>query len=147
MVICRTRSSHSVSASTLAITIGALIYLAYGPHSLLVFKWMTLIHADALVEQVRLSAVPVAPWVRHNLPDGLWVYAATLLLSLPWKGKALKGESLLWLLFPLTLATGAELGQAFHFIKGTFDPLDLGFYFLGCSVALLQIQRRNHETK
>lgn len=144
MVVIRSRPSNTIATSLTAICFSALIYVAYAPKSLLVFHWLSLVHAEDMAEQVRHSAFSIPSWVRHNLPDGLWVYAATLALSLPWKGGEAKRKAMIWLSAPLILATGAEFGQALHFVKGTFDPLDLMFYFLGSLAALLQILRRQH---
>jgi hypothetical protein len=49
-----------------------------------------------------------------------------------------------WTLLPVTLAIGAELGQFFKIVPGTFDVMDLLAYF-GAWIAASIVLRRNNQ--
>lgn len=70
-------------------------------------------------------------FLANSLPDGLWTYAATFWM-LQINGK----ESPITKL-PISLAVLSEFGQQLKLMPGTFDPIDLIFYYLGYLLAVL----------
>lgn len=128
------------ASALLAMVAGALTYIMYGPITLLVFDWIRIMGMDSVAMTLRQHAGNAPPF-HQSIPDGLWVYGSTLLLAIPWINSRFRGEALGWILLPLLLALGAELGQAVHKVEGTYDPLDLIAYTLGGTAAYVQIWR------
>ncbi|RYG35004.1 hypothetical protein EON81_13990 [bacterium] len=120
-----------------AMAFGTSIYLVYGPRTLFAFDWLPGLSG------ISSDGPPLPAWMRHNLPDGLWAYAATLLLSLPWRRFPLRGETLFWIGLPFAFIFLSEFGQLLGSVPGTFDLVDLFAYTLGTAAAFLQIR---HES-
>lgn len=113
--------------------------MLYAPETLLVFHWIEYLGLGEIVRDLRQHAVGTAPPLHQSIPDGLWVYASTLLFAIPWLGSTFDHEVVAWLSLPTVLALGAEMGQAVGFVPGTFDPKDVVTYLVGSFLALMQV--------
>lgn len=118
----------------LPIIIGAGIYTLWRSPHLLVFHWFDQVGLIHFVERARQvasiyrSSIPQI--ILYSLPDALWVYSFTAALVLIWETDSSSLHRLLWLLLPMVSAIGAEFGQAFHWVPGTFDWWDVFSYFI-----------------
>lgn len=65
----------------------------------------------------------------YSLPDALWLMAFGLFLQLIWINET-KRIRIIWTVVPCSVAVLWELFQATHHVNGTFDLVDLIFYFL-----------------
>lgn len=116
---------------------GGFVYLVLRPEPLVMHAWA---HHLGLGERLRgwqQWGGTVAPWLpsflRYSLPDGLWLYALTVALGIVWlETPGLQGR--LWMAAALVVSVGAEAGQAFGHVPGTFDALDV-WALLAASVA------------
>lgn len=106
-----------------ALAAGAAVYAAR-PGAVIVTRWLPPgVRAWARAHLGDALAALPAP-VRGVLPDFLWAASLGCVLGLVWRGKP-AASARPWLAAGLVLALGWEIGQAFHVIPGTFDPLDL----------------------
>ncbi len=107
------------------------------------FEWAGTLGVDGLLSRARAAAGPVAhslpSWIRFSLPDALWAFAVTSLMSLTWKHK-LTRESAAWILAGPFLAVGSELGQAAHVVPGTFDVTDLALLVVASGLGLCRVR-------
>jgi hypothetical protein len=133
------RHRHFVLHVATPILIGAAIYTCWRSTTLLVFAWYKWLHLYGLVATIRHAVWPVRHflpgWILFSLPDGCWVYAFTALLAGAWKNSSYAGWTTFWCLLPAVLAVGAEGGQAFHLVPGTFDVADLMVYLIAGTLA------------
>jgi hypothetical protein len=83
--------------------------------------------------------------VLYSLPDALWVYSFTVLLKYIWAEYPNGHSKTTWPLLPVTLAVGAELGQAVKIVPGTFDVMDLLAYFGAWAAAFMVVRRSNQN--
>ncbi|MBL8610214.1 MAG: hypothetical protein JNL38_22955 [Myxococcales bacterium] len=106
-----------------ALVAGAAVYVAR-PGAVVVTRWIPAgARASARAHLGGALAALPAP-VRGVLPDFLWAASLGCVLGLVWRGKPASAARP-WLAAGLALALGWEIGQAFHVVPGTFDPLDL----------------------
>ena len=80
--------------------------------------------------------------VLYSLPDGIWVYSATSLMFIIWKGNWEHIMALPWILIPLFLSIGVELLQFVHVVEGSFCLYDMAFYLIGFSLPVIMFRRR-----
>ncbi len=115
-----------------ALLLSLVIYRYYRVDDTLVnILWTQLIG-----DKQGLSLPTLPSFVVYNLPEFLWVFAATLLsCDLAWAHK----YSVFLYLLPLAVALGIELMQVLGISDGIFDPLDilaaLGGYLLAYSIS------------
>lgn len=113
---------------------GGMIYLLFRSNSLLMFKWLKKIYLFEEIECIRretLNLVEYFPnWFLFSLPDGLWIFSYISLIFLIWDAN-LNQKTVFWASVIPCIAIISEFGQLFNWVHGTFDILDLSFYFLG----------------
>lgn len=116
------------------ILVGASIYTLWRSRHLLVFGWYRATGLDDIVEYARYVAYPfrasVPKIILYSLPDALWVYSFTAALALIWRFEPKSLPRSMWLFIPSVLAIGAEFGQGFHLVPGTFDWWDIVSYVI-----------------
>src|SRR5437016_5325609 len=99
------------SAPTVALAVGLFLYLGRGTT-----------RAEAAlgfsIPRGLGSVVHALPrWIQDTGPDAAWSIALASLLSRSGFG---------WRITGFAFAAGWEIGQGFGFVRGTFDPGDLG---------------------
>jgi hypothetical protein len=113
----------------LPILLGGGIYTLWRSKTLLVFEWYRWAGVEEPVFALRAYAAPIRHLIPsaflYSLPDAVWVYSFTALLLFLWRKQPKSIERTLWLALPVALAEGAEIGQYFHIVPGTFDVADL----------------------
>jgi hypothetical protein len=128
----------------LPIFVGAGIYSLWRSKALLVFAWYRWFGLYAPVLTLRAhfaNARHLIPgMILYSLPDGLWVYSFTVLLGYIWFQKRQRYARLFWTLLPVAMAVGAEIGQAFRIVRGTFDWTDMLSYLAAWVLATVSVQ-------
>jgi hypothetical protein len=112
---------------------GSAIYVGWRSTDLLVFRW---------IESLKLSPLLVRPgwdlpeWMLYSFPDGCWVYAITSWMLIIW----LRVNA--WVVTGFVLAVASEIGQLLSLVPGSFDALDLFFYFLGFAIPVVLHEKK-----
>jgi hypothetical protein len=116
--------------AVMSFTIGGLIYIAYRPESLLMFKWFNLLHIDSTIHFLRsgISIFDAPHWVIYSLPFALWVAAFQFSTAFIWRDNTTAYRTF-WMLSAPVVAISAEALQFFEIIPGTFDIVDLSIIF------------------
>lgn len=125
--------------------LGGLLYVAYRPPSLLMFRWFEAIGLGPAVASIRIAASELHPpptWAIGSLPYALWLLSGLLVLACIWRGSA-GFAPLGWMGLLVAIAVGGELGQWLGAVPGTFDPVDLAFVLAACMapMPLLRLRR------
>ncbi len=134
----------SLINSVLPLLVAGLLYLAFRSTDLLMFKWLNAIGLHDSIEAYRGTLLSikdnVPSWMYFSLPNALWVYAFTSSLIIIWSNqvKVLR----FWLLFPLLLGVIIELFQLVHFVRGTFDIVDLLLSLVAWSLSILIVNSK-----
>ncbi len=112
--------------SGLMIIIGTIIYIT-SRSDIIFFKWIP----ESLINIFRCNIInsnsKLGYLIVYCFPDGLW-YGALLLVQRTFLSKSCKSRSIYWI--SITLPFILELIQIHTSIPGTFDPLDIGVYFI-----------------
>lgn len=108
--------------------VGGMIYLMFRSESLVMFRWCEMLHIKKYVDSLRISYI-LPQWVIYSLPDGLWLCSYVLFVSAIWNFDLKQGWPYIFSL--PAIAIGSELAQAFGWINGTFDWIDLVCYVFG----------------
>ena len=125
--------------SLTSLIVGGVAYVAWRPHSLYLFTWLEILGLENLVILVRhyLGDADITRWLLWSAPSGLWAFSGALAMRVLW-WKTWSLQAWCWsVVIPLS-GIASELGQLAG-IPGTFDPVDLGAYVVGCLLAALVV--------
>lgn len=125
----------------LVFLLGVLIYLLFRSESIRVFDYLTYVKLDKPLSIIRSFTLPltqfIPDWIIYSLPDGLWLFSFSLIISEIWN----KEDNIRFWFWTLLLPFTAiiwELGQAIQVFSGTFDWIDT---FIYSTVTFLIIKR------
>lgn len=137
MINCNTSRNnflYLLFKAFLPLLIGGTIYIIFRTDSLLMFKWIEQMDLKGTVMSVRdiagLYNTENIKIVIHTLPGGLWVYSYITFLLLIW-GNEINCNNILYFILIPAAAVLSEFLQLAGIIRGTFDILDIVFYFTG----------------
>lgn len=129
-----------VSGYVGTLLLGGLIYILFRTSSLLMFDWYDSLGLLISINNLRLYTSLIIDgipnWFLYSLPDGLWIFSYISLMLFIWQNSISK-KNIIWILIIPFLAIGSEIGQLLGFVSGTFDYIDLVFYFLGMSLPFI----------
>lgn len=112
-----------VIISMLSLLAGGIIYLLFRPHTLNMFAWLRLVHADVFFKYHAVGSSPAASFCVYSLPNGLWALSALLMLSVIWGRQ--KNVYHTYASVFISASIFAEILQGIGIIEGTFDVLDI----------------------
>jgi hypothetical protein len=104
---------------------GALIYMLSRERSIYFLRILPL----------HFEKISLPDWVKFNLPDGLWAFSFSSLISIVWKNSSEKNYYL-WLIIISILSLLLEI------LYGTFDSKDILFVLAGLLIPVL-IRNKN----
>ena len=132
----------------LPLLIGGLTYILFRADSLLMFRWFDTIGLQQVIETARqfIGHSRLPAWTIFSLPDALWIFSFTSLMLIIWRDK-FSAQSIFWLCIAPTVGLLSEIGQGFHFIRGTFDPMDLTLILIASILPFaLTIKKQQTQT-
>ena len=126
------------------IILGAGIYSLWRSKRLLVFTWYGWLGLQPPLLALRANLAGVRhflpDFVLYSLPDALWVYSFTFLMQSVWFRHSRSYGRTFWILLPVSLAVGAEVGQLLKVVPGTFDLMDIAGYIAAWAAATMFIR-------
>lgn len=128
-----------IFASFIPLLFGALIYLVFRSSTIRFITWSRIAeNRSSIILSLRkhFLDISIPDWFIYNLPDGLWVFGLTSLLSEIWKDTN-NFQSAIWMTSPIIIAILHEFLQFNSSISGTFDIMDIFFYLIGYSLSLI----------
>ncbi len=127
------RRTYAILVSSMALATGLSIYLLYRPQGAF------------FVEQTGLQTyLPDLPgYVTGSLPDGLWMFSASVVVLLIWDFRV-DLRSGLWLTFLLAIGFASEILQVNGIIPGVYDPVDMLCIGLGFALGVLVVANRGN---
>lgn len=122
------------------LVLGGMLYLSFRSDTLVMFSWLDKINLLEPISELRLITLPfldnLPNWFLYSLPDGLWLFSYLCVLLVIWDNRISK-QNIQWFLLVPLLAMFSEIGQIFGIVPGTFDIIDLLFYFGGAVLPVL----------
>lgn len=135
---------------TLPLLLGLAIYVGFRVRTIKLFGFLEQSLFNVWITQLRQKIhflITYLPdWVQFSLPDGLWLFSCISLILFIWKNN--KKLGMVWALIALSLSILSEFLQLGKIINGTFDSLDIFFYFLGffTSIYFLILKTKRNDT-
>ncbi len=114
---------------------GVFIYSSQRSSDIYLNQWLANIGDGRFFAFLQSLDLSLPGWVVYSLPDGLWMLALITLILLIWDFK-LDRKSLPWISMAIVTGICFELFQGLHWIRGSFDILDL---ILVLSVGLIPV--------
>jgi hypothetical protein len=112
--------------------VGGAIYLFFRPREAHFVAWLG--SFTGAVRAIRSVSVPIGAaiptWILGVAPDLAWAMALGALLAIVWR-KQPRGVATAWFVAGLLGTLAYELGQRWHLVPGTFDPLDVAAQTVG----------------
>ena len=136
----------------LAILLGGMIYILFRESDIAAFHWLSSTRMDEWIREIRSleagSKLGLPSWVIYSLPDGLWAFAYTLIISSLWISKRSRIKWV-WLSTIPLLIFGFEILQYLKILPGTFCRADLlsgaAGILAGVLIGLNLQKKRKHE--
>lgn len=138
---------YVIGLSLFLFFVGGMIYLMFRDESLVMFRWCEELHIKGYIDSLRIPCT-LPQWVVYSLPDGLWLCSYVLFISVVWNFDLKHGWPYIFSL--PTIAIASELAQAFGWVRGTFDWVDLLCYVIGLYsgyIVVKYLNSRDYETK
>ncbi len=121
-----------------ALCVGLLIYTSTRTEALYINQWTATLSGHSLKSflQDLFSGLTYPSWFVYSLPDGLWMMALMLVIMMIWNFK-FNSQSIPWYIGTFLAGILFEAGQAFQWVSGTFDIIDLCFLCIGALLPIL----------
>lgn len=134
-----------------SIFVAIVIYVVFRNKNLILYKWigvstnsiLTIFTGNIQSNNYFLN------WIIYSLPDGLWLYSLTTIMTLIWRNEASKIKYV-FIYVGFTIAILHEFGQFLHIFRGTFDIGDIVAYIMAILFAIITIKfngGEKHEQK
>jgi hypothetical protein len=126
--------------AAIALLAGGIIYILFRTSEPVFFNWIRAAGLDNWLNFARnrsLSLTPHLPdWVVYSLPNGLWAFAYSLLITAIWSGNKSRLKYFWMASIPL-LVLGYEILQYPKIIPGTFCIQDLTLGIAGLTIGII----------
>ena len=109
------------------------------------YTWLGIDYDCYLFKYLRGNSCNMTPWMKYNLPDGLWMLSFLLFIEGVWSDD--KRLKLLFSVPIITFAVVWELLQYCGIFPGTGDVLDILFYLAAILliILLIKLKQRYYE--
>ena len=122
----------------LAVTLFAIagyIYVSSRIANLALYEWLGIDYYNSLFEYIRDYSVTLAPWVKFNLPDGLWLLSFLLFMEGIWRED--RRMKCVFCISIVTFAFILEFVQFIGYFPGTGDICDILAYIIAIMLFLI----------
>jgi len=105
-----------------------LMYISFRPDTLKMFHFFKVFGLLDYLEELQHNPARVPSWMLYNLPDGMWLFAYSILIACFWNFK-IKDCWMFVLVMPF-ICIPHEFLQGLGIMHGTYDPSDVLAYLL-----------------
>lgn len=131
---------HILFLSALAVSLGGTIYIFLRPSEHVFFGWISAVGSDRWLSLARHNPILAGPlfpeWFVFSLPNGLWAFAYSLLITSIWSGSK-SWLKYFWMTSIPVLVLGFEILQYAGVIPGTFCMQDMAMAGAGISMGFI----------
>ena len=120
-----------------------LLYISFRPDTLNMFHWLQQMGVLDYIDELKHNPDRVPMWMLYNLPDGVWLFAYSILIGCIWNYKL--RDCWMFILVMPCICIPHEFFQGLGIMHGTYDANDvlayliaifLGFIYIKCVHAL-----------
>ena len=138
--------SHSIRAwykvSTVAIAFTCifmcgLMYISFRPDTLKMFHFFKVFGLLDYLDELQHNPARVPMWMLYNLPDGIWLFAYSILIGAIWNFKI--RDCWMFILVMPFICIPHEFLQGLGIMHGTYDPSDVLAYLLAIIVGFIYV--------
>lgn len=116
----------------LCVSVCGMMYVYFRPDTLKMFHFFKYIGVLDMLENMKRDPSILYSWVLYNLPDGVWLFAYSIIIGCIWNFK-IKDCWMFIFVMPL-ISISHEFMQGLGIMHGTYDPNDVFAYILAISV-------------
>lgn len=113
------------------------MYIYFRPDTLKMFHFFKYIGILDILENMKSDPSIVSFWVLYNLPDGVWLFAYTILIGCIWNFK-IKDCWMFILVMPF-ISIPHEIMQGLGIMHGTYDSNDIFAYLMALIAGFIYI--------
>ena len=77
----------TVAIAATCILMCGLMYVSFRPDTLKMFHWFKLFGVLEYLQELQHNPAKVPMWMLYNLPDGIWLFAYSILIGCFWNFK------------------------------------------------------------
>jgi len=114
-----------------------MMYISFRPDTLKMFHFFKVFGLLDYLEELQHNPARVPSWMLYNLPDGIWLFAYSILIGCFWNFK-IKDCWMFILVMPF-ICIPHEFLQGLGIMHGTYDPSDVLAYLLAIMVGFTYI--------
>lgn len=111
------------------------IYISSRSGNMVLYSWLGIDYNNHLFELLKSHSYSFAPWVKYNLPDGLWMLSFLLFMEAVWGEE--KRIKWMFCIPIIVFAFTLEISQYTGYFPGTGDVLDIAFYIAAILLFIL----------
>ena len=105
-----------------------MMYISFRPDTLKMFHFFKVFGVLDFLEELQHNPARVPSWMLYNLPDGIWLFAYSILIGSFWNFKI--KDCWMFILVMPSICIPHEILQGLGIMHGTYDPSDVLAYML-----------------
>ena len=121
----------------LCVFLCGMMYITFRPDTLKMFHWLKLFGLLDYLVDLQHNPARVPFWMLYNLPDGVWLFAYSILIGCIWNFKV--RDCWMFILVMPFICIPHEFLQGLGIMHGTYDANDVLAYVLAIVAGFLYI--------
>lgn len=114
-----------------------LMYISFRPDTLKMFHFFKVFGLLDYLDELQHNPARVPMWMLYNLPDGIWLFAYSILIGAIWNFKI--RDCWMFILVMPSICIPHEFLQGLGIMHGTYDPSDVLAYLLAIIIGFLYV--------
>ena len=118
----------TIGIAFLCVFLCGMMYITFRPDTLKMFHWFKVFGLLDYLDELQHNPARVPSWMLYNLPDGIWLFAYSILIGCIWNFKI--RDCWMFILVMPFICIPHEFLQGLGIMHGTYDPSDVLAYLL-----------------
>jgi hypothetical protein len=114
-----------------------MMYITFRPDTLKMFHWFKVFGLLDYLAELQHNPARVPMWMLYNLPDGMWLFAYSIVIGCIWNFKL--RDCWMFILVMPSICIPHEFLQGLGIMHGTYDPTDVLAYLIALIAGLLYV--------
>ena len=127
----------TVCIAFMCIFMCGMMYVSFRPDTLKMFHFFKVFGLLDFLTELQHNPARVPSWMLYNLPDGIWLFAYSILIGCFWNFKM--KDCWMFILVMPSICIPHEFLQGLGIMHGTYDPHDVLAYLLAIVAGLVYV--------